>query len=135
MSERPDPSVRSLIASCGPAGDERVARPSVRSLISRAGVGRFSDGCICRPLVRDRGVRNGGDDGTHLTREAHQLFATQHGVAGVDQLVAAGLSARRIKRLEADGSLIRVLRGAYRTPSVELDELGRSRRSAWHGRP
>ena len=60
-----------------------------------------------------------------LTPEAHRLFATQHGVAGVDQLVAAGLSARQIKRLEADGSLISVLRGAYRTPSVELDELGR----------
>ncbi len=60
-----------------------------------------------------------------LTREAHRLFATQHGVAGVDQLVAAGLSPRQIKRLEADGSLISVLRGAYRTPSVELDELGR----------
>ena len=60
-----------------------------------------------------------------LTPEAHRLFATQHGVAGVDQLVAAGLSPRQIKRLEADGSLISVLRGAYRTPSVELDELGR----------
>jgi len=60
-----------------------------------------------------------------LTREAHQLFATQHGVAGVDQLVAAGLSPRRIKRLEADGSLISVLRGAYGTPSVALHELGR----------
>jgi hypothetical protein len=60
-----------------------------------------------------------------LTPAAHRLFATQHGVAGVDQLVAAGLSTRQIKRLEADGSLIGVLRGAYRTPSVELDEFGR----------
>ncbi len=60
-----------------------------------------------------------------LTPEAHRLFATQHGVAGKKQLVAAGLRARTIKRLEADGSLVSVLRGAYRTPSVELDELGR----------
>ncbi len=60
-----------------------------------------------------------------LTPQAHRLFATQHGVAGVDQLIAAGLSPRQIKRLEAEGSLILVLRGAYRTPSVELDELGR----------
>src|SRR4029077_11371729 len=60
-----------------------------------------------------------------LTPEAHRLFATQHGVAGVDQLIAAGLSPRQIRRLEADGSLVSVLRGAYRTPSVEVDERGR----------
>ena len=60
-----------------------------------------------------------------LTPEAHRLFATQHGVAGVEQLIAAGLSPRQIRRLEGDGSLVSVLRGAYRTPSVELDELGR----------
>ena len=60
-----------------------------------------------------------------LTPEAHHLFATQHGVAGVDQLVGAGVSLRQIRRLEADGALMCVLRGAYRTPSVALDELGR----------
>ena len=54
----------------------------------------------------------------HLTAAAHRLFATQHGVASVEQLVGAGLTPRRIKRLEAHGAIVGVLRGAYRSPSV-----------------
>ncbi|MET0910501.1 MAG: hypothetical protein ABWZ99_13635 [Ilumatobacteraceae bacterium] len=61
----------------------------------------------------------------HLTAAAHRLFATQHGVASVHQLVESGLTHRRIKRLEEHGSIVGVLRGAYRSASWELDELGR----------
>ena len=62
----------------------------------------------------------------HLTQSAHRLFATQHGVASVEQLVDAGLTRRRIKDLESHGTIVSVVRGAYRSASVDLDELGRS---------
>jgi very-short-patch-repair endonuclease len=61
----------------------------------------------------------------HLTQSAHRLFATQHGVASVDQLVASGITPRRIRDLEAHGAIVSVVRGAYRSASVDLDELGR----------
>jgi len=61
----------------------------------------------------------------HLTAAAHQHFARQHGVANVPQLVDAGLTRRLIERLERDGEIELVLRGVYRSRSVELDELGR----------
>ena len=61
----------------------------------------------------------------HLAHEAHRLFATQHGVASVEQLVAAGLTRREVKRLEACGAIVSVIRGAYRSASIDLDELGR----------
>ena len=61
---------------------------------------------------------------THLTGAAHRVFATQHGVASVDQLVGAGLTPRRIKQLEEHGAIVGVVRGAYRSASRELDELG-----------
>jgi very-short-patch-repair endonuclease len=61
----------------------------------------------------------------HLTAAAHRLFATQHGVASVDQLVHSGLTKRRIKRLEQHGAIVGVLRGAYRSASQDLDEFGR----------
>lgn len=62
---------------------------------------------------------------THLTSRAHQFFARQHGVASVSQLRSSGLSSRSIERLEEVGAIELVLRGAYRTASVELDTLGR----------
>jgi very-short-patch-repair endonuclease len=62
----------------------------------------------------------------HLTQSAHRLFAIQHGVASVEQLVDAGLTRRRIKDLESHGTIVSVVRGAYRSASVDLDELGRS---------
>lgn len=61
----------------------------------------------------------------HLNEQAHQLFAAQHGLASVEQLQAAGLTRRQLKRLEAHGAIVRVHNGAYRSPSVALDELGR----------
>lgn len=62
---------------------------------------------------------------TQLTSGAHQLFARQHGVASVDQLRSSGLSRRSIERLEELGAIELVLRGTYRSSSVELDDLGR----------
>lgn len=61
----------------------------------------------------------------HLNEHAHRLFAAQHGVASVEQLETAGLTRRQLKRLEVHGAIIRVHNGAYRSPSVALDELGR----------
>lgn len=61
----------------------------------------------------------------HLNEQAHRLFATQHGVASVEQLETAGLTRRQLKRLEAQGAIVRVHNGAYRSPSVALDELAR----------
>lgn len=62
---------------------------------------------------------------THLTSGAHQFFARQHGLASVSQLRSSGLSLRAIERLEQVGAIELVLRGAYRTASVELDDIGR----------
>ena len=62
---------------------------------------------------------------THLTSCAHQFFARQHGLASVSQLRSSGLSLRAIERLEEVGAIELVLRGAYRTASVELDDVGR----------
>ena len=61
---------------------------------------------------------------TYLTESAHLLFAAQHGVASLDQLVQCGLTARQVEHLESRGALSSVVRGAYRSPSVRLDELG-----------
>jgi len=62
---------------------------------------------------------------THLTRSAHGYFARQHGVASVEQLRQSGLTRRQIERLEQVGAIELVLRGAYRSSSVSLDDLGR----------
>lgn len=62
---------------------------------------------------------------THLPPAAHRCFATQHGVASVDQLRSTGLSTRQIERLAEVGAIVSVLRGTYRSASRELDELGR----------
>lgn len=61
----------------------------------------------------------------HLTTRAHQLFATQHGVASVEQLCQGGLSTRQIELLADAGALELVLRGAYRSPSRAFDEMAR----------
>ncbi|MFK8022728.1 MAG: hypothetical protein AB8G26_02085 [Ilumatobacter sp.] len=61
----------------------------------------------------------------HLTPAAHLLFAQQHGVASLSQLVDAGLPIRRIEHLERRGDIVSVVRGAYRSASVHLDEAGR----------
>lgn len=61
----------------------------------------------------------------HLTPQAHAVFARQHGVASSEQLTAAGLSDRQIRHLRQTGGLELVLRGAYRTPSAPVTELGR----------
>jgi hypothetical protein len=61
----------------------------------------------------------------HLSPAIHRLFTTQHGVASVDQLVAAGCTRRQLKRLEAAGAIVAGLRRTYRSPSVPFDELAR----------
>lgn len=61
----------------------------------------------------------------NLTPSAHRHFAAHHGVASIAQLEDCGVNRHVIRKLEAIGSLELVLQGAYRTPSVELDELGR----------
>jgi hypothetical protein len=60
-----------------------------------------------------------------LTAPAHDHFARQHGVASVPQLVQAGVDRRQIERLAETGAIELVLRGVYRSRSVQLDELGR----------
>ena len=62
---------------------------------------------------------------THLTSRAHRILARQHGVISAAQLRSSGLSARSIERLEHVGSIELVIRGAYKSASLELDELGR----------
>lgn len=61
----------------------------------------------------------------HLNAAAHRHFATHHGIASVDQLIACGLTFDRIQRIRQDGGLQLVLPGAYRTPSAPFDELAR----------
>jgi very-short-patch-repair endonuclease len=61
----------------------------------------------------------------HLTPLAHAVFARQHGAASVQQLVDTGMSPRKIRALQQSGGLDLVLRGAYRTPSTPITELGR----------
>lgn len=61
----------------------------------------------------------------HLTSRAHQVFARQHGVASVRQLLHAGLSHRELRHLQQAGDLELVVRGAYRTPSAPITELSR----------
>lgn len=61
----------------------------------------------------------------HLTAAAHRHFATHHGIASVDQLIACGLTYDRIQRIRQDGGLDLVLPGAYRTPSAPFGELAR----------
>lgn len=62
---------------------------------------------------------------TKLPVAAHRTMARQHGVASSVQLHQHGLSTRQISHLADSGQLIHVERGAYATPSIELDELGR----------
>ena len=62
----------------------------------------------------------------HLSSTAHAVLARQHGVASTQQLLDSGLSRRHIQRLQRDGDLELVLRGAYRTPSAPDTELARS---------
>ncbi len=61
----------------------------------------------------------------YLPVPVHHLFARQHGVASSDQLLAAGMSLRQIETHSQHGSLISVVRGAYRSASVAETELAR----------
>lgn len=61
----------------------------------------------------------------HLSPAVHHLFAAQHGVASLDQLLATGLSVSQLRRLESRGAVERVLNRAYRSPSVPFDDLAR----------
>jgi hypothetical protein len=58
-----------------------------------------------------------------LNPSAHALLARQHGVASTQQLLDSGISQRQLQRLQHDGGLELVLRGAYRTPSAPITEL------------
>lgn len=58
-----------------------------------------------------------------LNPGAHALLARQHGVASTQQLLDSGISPRQLQRLQHQGGLELVLRGAYRTPSAPVSEL------------
>ena len=58
----------------------------------------------------------------NLSPHAHALLARQHGVASTRQLLESGISARQLQRLQHNGGLELVLRGAYRTPSAPVTE-------------
>ena len=60
-----------------------------------------------------------------LTPAALEHFASHHGIASASDLKSAGLSSHSIRRLANAGVLHQVLRGAYRLPSVPLDEAAR----------
>ena len=60
---------------------------------------------------------------SYLPSAVHRMFARQHGVASLDQLLGAGLSTRQIENHVANGALISAIRGAYRSPSVPDTEL------------
>jgi hypothetical protein len=64
-------------------------------------------------------------DVVHLTPQAHAVFARQHGVASVEQLLHAGMSDRQLRQLQHAGDLELVLRGAYRSPSAQVTEPSR----------
>ena len=61
----------------------------------------------------------------HLTSQAHSLLASQHGVASIEQLVGCGVALHDVRRIQQQGGLELVIRGAYRSPSVPLTELTR----------
>lgn len=61
----------------------------------------------------------------HLNPDAHELLARQHGVIGADQLRAVGHSLNDVRWMQRRGALVLVVRGAYRSPSVEFTELSR----------
>lgn len=60
-----------------------------------------------------------------LTPHAHAVFARQHGVASVEQLLQAGMSHRQLRHLQQSDGLELVLRGAYRTPSTPVTDASR----------
>ncbi len=59
---------------------------------------------------------------SYLPAAVHRLFARQHGAASIDQLTGSGLTTRQVENHVANGALISVLRGAYRSPSVRESE-------------
>lgn len=62
---------------------------------------------------------------SHLPRAAHAVLRQQHGVISGAQLEEAGLTRRQIRSLVTSGDLVAGLRGAYRSPSVPVDEPSR----------
>ena len=62
---------------------------------------------------------------TYLPAAAHRLFARQHGVASLDQLVAAGLTRRQIETLRSNAAIEQNIRGAYRSASAPVTETMR----------
>lgn len=59
---------------------------------------------------------------SYLPPAAHRLFARQHGAVSLDQLLGTGLTVKQIENHVSNGSLISVLRGAYRSPSASESE-------------
>lgn len=62
---------------------------------------------------------------TYLPPAAHAWFANQHGVASLDQLLGTGLNEGQVEHLVDRGALVNIVRGAYATPSVHIDQLSR----------
>ncbi|MFN3257690.1 MAG: hypothetical protein ACE37B_18565 [Ilumatobacter sp.] len=59
---------------------------------------------------------------TYLPSAAHDLFARQHGVASLDQLIGTGLTAGEIEHLSLRGALRSLVKGSYGSPSVQVTE-------------
>lgn len=62
---------------------------------------------------------------SHVPAAVHALLATQHGVVSSTQLRLADLTQREIEYLCGRGDLVSMIRGAYRSPSVQECELTR----------
>jgi very-short-patch-repair endonuclease len=60
-----------------------------------------------------------------ITPRAYAHLEQRHGIITVDDLTSCGVSTEQTRKLVADGDLVTVLPGAYRSSAVPLTELGR----------
>lgn len=62
---------------------------------------------------------------SYLPSAVHRLFARQHGVVSLGQLLGSGLTTKQVENHATNGALTGVLRGSYRSPSVGETEAMR----------
>ena len=98
--------------------------PECRLFAHRSPASGCRSVALCGPTPSDVSMSRRFDV-AHLTPQVHAVFARQHGIASVRQLLDGGLSHRQLRHLQHSGAVELVLRGAYRTPSTPLDELSR----------